>query len=391
MGLSAAQLALTLALVVGAALLTQTLRNLYAADLGLSLEGVSETYVRTPAGLDGGAAFGALADEIARSVAAVPGVEGVTVSTQAPHGGRAQIGAGIRPAEAPWPESYTPFGADSHLAFSVGPGWFEFFGVDAVRGRTLEPADRFVGGTPPIVLTAALSRALYGGIDVIGRRVNVGGSEPEEFVVVGVVSDIYAADAPTESRQAFFVTLEAYGSGGFIVYVRTRELDADLAEAVLTAAGTVVPDLPLDDLVPVSDYVDTVRSEQIGLGRLLTILSLLTVLLSAVGLYGVVSYDVTNRRRELTIRAAVGAQGSHMAGIVARYAGAVVLVGGLLGLLGAYALSQVLESRLFEVAAVDPLSYLGGLALLVLASALACVAPTVVAWRADPATVLRHD
>jgi ABC-type antimicrobial peptide transport system permease subunit len=146
-----------------------------------------------------------------------------------------------------------------------------------------------------------------------------------------------------------------------------------------------------DDLVPVSDYIDTVRSEQIALGRLLTVLSLLTILLSAVGLYGVVSYDVTSRRRELTIRSAVGARGSHMAGIVARYAGAAVLIGGAFGVLGAFALSQVLESRLFGVAAVDPLSYLGGIVVLVFASALSCVAPTVVAWRADPATVLRHD
>jgi predicted permease len=387
-GLSAGQMALTLALLVGAALLTQTLRNLYSANLGLSLDGVSELFIDAPSDLPPDA-FGELGDEVARSVAAVPGVESVTVSAaNRPHIGYTMTLGRI------WRAEETEAESRNHLGFGVAPGWFEFFGIEALRGRTFREPDRAASSPRPIVLNAALSRTLYGSVDAVGRRVMAGGRAPEEFEVVGVVSDIRGAEAPTEPRPAFFVTLQSSRpfASQIALYARATDADPGLPERIQDAVATVVPELPMgSDPVPVSDHVDEVRHEQIALRRLLTLLSIVTVLLSAVGLYGVVAHAVTNRRREFAIRSAAGAPGRQLARIVARYAATIVVLGAASGLVGAFTLSQVIESRLFGVEALDPASYLLAVAVLGLAAALACLRPTLLASRVDPATVLRHD
>jgi putative ABC transport system permease protein len=386
-GLSAAQIALTLTLVVGAALLTNTLRSLYAADLGLSLEGVSELGIRLLGLPPPSMELDALAEQVAVSVAGVPGVDGVAVlSGMAPYVGNGGFFDRVRLAEAPETEPA------EYLSFGVNPGWFEFFGVETLRGRTFLNDDRAAGFPKPVVVTSALSVALFGGIDVIGRRILIGNREPEEFEVIGVVDDIYGAEAPTEPRQAFFVTLGAHPTGtSFLAYVRARDSSSQVAEGIQSAVEAVVPDVPLDDPVPVSIRIDDLRQEQIALRRLLTLLSGLTVLLSAIGLYGVVSYDVARRRREFGIRSAVGARRHHLIRLVAQYAKIVVLLGGAVGLVGAYALARALENRLFEVGAFDPASYLTGLAVLGVAATLACLVPSMQASRVDLATVLRHD
>jgi hypothetical protein len=379
-------MAFTLSLIVGAALLVQTLRNVYAADTGLSLEGVSELFLAAPDGVDP-QEFDALGGEIAASVASVAGVGGVAVSTNIPH-----VGAGMM--ERVW-LSETSEEEGLYWAFGVAPGWFEFFGIEAVEGRTLRNEDRSAGSPQPVVLTSALSRVLFRTVEVVGRRVFIGGTESRvEYEVVGVVSDIFGAEQLREPRLAFFTTLGAAApfNPQLNVFARTQPSgQLGLAGRIQDAIGEIVPDQPLNDLVPVTNWIDRVYQAQIMLGRLLALLSVLTVLLSAAGLYGLVSFNVASRAREFSVRSAVGAPRQHLALVVARYAGVVVLLGAVFGLGGAYALSQAIESRLFGVEAVDPTSYLGGLAVLLLAAALACLRPTLLASRVDPATVLRHD
>ena len=354
--------------------------------MGLSLEGVSELWLAAPDGIDA-RGFDALGDEIAASVANVAGVKGVVASTNVPH-----VGSGM--LERVWlSEASEEEGL--YWTFGVTPGWFEFFGIEAVEGRTLRNEDRLTGSPQPVVLTTALSRVLFGAVDVIGRRIFVGGTEARvEFEVVGVVSDVYGAEQLREPRLAFFTTLGAAVPFNPQLNVFTRAQASGrlgLAGEIQNAIGEIVPDQPLNDLVPVTDWIDRVHQDKIILGRLLTLLSVLTVLLSAAGLYGLVSFDVAGRTREFSIRSAVGAPRRHLARIVSRYAGTVVALGAMFGVLGAYALSQVIESRLFGVEAADPTSYLTGLAVLTIASALACLVPTLAACRVNPATVLRHD
>ena len=137
--------------------------------------------------------------------------------------------------------------------------------------------------------------------------------------------------------------------------------------------------------------IDARLAEQRIFARLLGLLSGLAVLLAAVGLYGVIAFAVAGRKREFGIRLALGANGARIMRLVLASAVTIVTVGTALGLLGAYALSRVLESRLFGVEAVDATSYIGAAALLALMAVLACLVPARAAMCVDPVAALRQE
>lgn len=382
--LSVTQIALTLSLVVGGLLMARTLRNLSTVETGLDIEGVASISFHRPSDLEPDQARG-VQRELLRAVARLPGVESAALDVQGPHGplmfGRVH-GVEGSPADAVR-AAYWP----------VTPGWFELFRARVVAGRTFRDSD-WESSTPEVVvLTSSLARRIFGRTDVVGRTLRAGLSDPSERRVVGVIEDYRSLTMPDRPTDAFFVPYsDAVRSLPVMTLLaRTRGLDPELGENIRATVESILPDVPVPEPALLTDRVNGITSQRSMLARLLWLLSAFGLLMSAVGLYGVIAFMVSGRRREIGVRVALGAGRARVARLVLRSAAWIVGIGLVLGLGGGYALSRMLESRLFRVEPFDPTLYSMSAVILGVTALLATWIPTRSAMRVDPMSVLREE
>jgi predicted permease len=383
-GLAAGQLGLALTLMVGALLLTRTLMGLYAADMGLAIERVVEASLDDPRSLPVDA-VPAFQEDVMAGVAAVPGVEAVAFDTYGPHSSIFQDRVS-REGDPTRSELVV-------VVNNVTPSWFDLFEVQMVDGRPLTVEDVGPGAPRRAVITASLARRLFGRDQAAGQRFVLGrGARARETEVVGVTRDLSSAYAPDWPQEALFVPFGTEPRlGTMTIFVRVdRETPATTA-AIRDALQAALPDQAIADPTPLMARVDAIHSERRIITRLLELLAGFALALAAVGLYAVISFGVVARRKEFGIRLALGAQKSSVAELVGRHAVGMLIVGGTLGLFGAYALAELLRSRLYGVTHLDPGSWLWGTALMVASVAAACVVPTLRAVRVDPAVTLREE
>jgi predicted permease len=380
--MSATQIALSLALLVGALLLLRTVDNLYAVDSGVSIDRVTTLTID----------YGDIPDEsqdarnraLLAAVRAVPGVEQAALDVYGPFS--AGMGGRIRLAETPEAERQRA------SMTQVTPGWFELFGVEPIAGRTFRPADWEPGAPPTVVLTAELARTLFGTTDGVGRRVLAGFGNYADAEVIGVVDDLKIRDPRIAAEPMFFQPYPPVVTIGYVtLFTKVQSLDAGVLARITSAVEGVFPDLPVPAAAPLVTRIDARLIEQRLFARMIGLLAALSALLAAVGLYGLVSFTVASRRRELGIRLALGADGRSIAQLIGRYALGIVFFGSVLGLGGAYALSKLLERLLFGVSPGDPASFATGTLLFAAVAALACWVPTRAAMRVDPVGSLRGE
>jgi predicted permease len=379
---AAAQIALSLALLIGAVMLTRTVSNLYAVETGMTEEGVAVLPIELPE------RYGDEEEQAARAATisaleALPGVARVAVTAYSPHGPRliGRIAVLEESDDALRDADMIPITA----------GWFELLGVTSEAGAELAVReDAWRRGQ--VVLTASLARRLFERADAaVGRTVRAGLRGREEARVVAVTSDLRSAQSPEEPMDAFFVPFEASPLRRTTVIVRAAPLDAAMLGEIRGAVERALPGAPVADPTPLTARVEAIHSESRLFSRLLGLLSVFAVALAAVGLYGIIAFAVAGRRREFGVRIALGARAWGIARLVGRYAGSIVLVGSGCGVVGGYALSRILESRLFGLDPVDPASYGVAVALFAVTATVACWLPTRRAIRVDPVAVLKSE
>ncbi len=382
--LSVLQLSLGLALVVGALLLLRTMRNLHAVDLGLDTEGIVALTVDIPRGLEP-AELDVLHRDLLAAAGTQPEVRGAAADPYGPFG-PGMMGR-VRLPTAPDDERIRAY------IVPVTPGWLELLRARMVGGRSFRDEDWSVGGPASLILTESLARRLFGRTDVVGQTVEAGFGPPEPMEVIGVVADIRSPYAPDRPQDTFFVTPSR--TAGILpmltLVMRVTPFNPEVAGRIRADVERVLPDEPVPDPVPISDRLDRVNSEARIYSSLLALLSTLAMVLSAIGLYGVMAFTVAARGREFGVRLALGAAAGRIARLVVRSASAIVLSGTALGLLGAYALSRLLESRLFGVTPLDPASYAAAALILAAVAAVACWVPARRAIRVDPVSTLREE
>lgn len=383
--LSAGQIAMTLALVVGGLLLVQTIGNLRNVETGVDVTDVVRVTVDSPEDSDP-AELHALQRELLEQVVAVPGVEGAALDVYGPHSSRTLGRIGLPGAmEEDEPRESKP------MIWQVTPGWFELFGVRLVHGRTFEDSDWQVPPADPIILTASLARRLFGRTDVVGRTVLAGIREPVERRIVGVVGDYRSLRSPAEPTDAYFVPYGDFPRAYVTLFAKTSPPDNQALMEIRAVVESLFPDVAVPDPVRLEETVADIHREERMLGRFLWILSGFGLLMSSVGLYAAIYFVVANRKREFGVRLALGADGARILRLVGRTAVTIVVGGAALGLPAAYALSRVLENRLFGVEAFDIASYGGAALLLSLVALSACAAPARSALAADPVATLREE
>jgi predicted permease len=382
--LSAIQLSLGMALLVGALLLLRTMQNLYSVDLGIDSEGISALTLDLPRDL-GPEDQQSLVRRLLATAGRLPEVKGAAADPYGPFG-PSLIGR-IRLPGAPEADELR---AD---VLPVTPGWFELLGVRTVRGRTFRDTDWNVGTTDIVILTESLARRLFGRIDVVGQVVEAGFGPPAPMEILGVVSDVRSAHAPDRPEDTFFVTPPAlpWALPYFTLLLDVQAFNPEVAQRIRTAVEAELPDEPVPDPEPIAERLDYINAEAAVYTTLLALLSTIAVVLSAVGLYGVVAFTVAARQREFGVRLALGAEGGRIARLVAQNVSGILGAGTVLGLGAAFALSQLLQNRLFGVEPLDPASYAGAAAVFAAVAIVACSAPTLRAIRVDPVTTLREE
>jgi predicted permease len=379
------QIALSMALLIGAGLFIESLRNISRVDLGIDIEHVVQFGV-SPArsGYDSSRTM-ALYDRVEQTLAALPGVRGVTSSTVPLLGGsnrsRTVSVEGFRKQ---------PDADDVSRYSNVGPSYFHVLGVPLLAGRDFSAADN-AGAARVAIVNEAFAKKFNLGRNAIGKHMSVY-NDSLNIEIVGLARDSKYSQVKDKIPPIYFLPLaqsEAQGENTF--YVRTGLPTDQSIRAIRVAVKTIDPNLPLESLESLPQQV----RENVYLDRMISTLTvafaLLATLLAAIGLYGVLAYAVAQRTREIGVRMALGANARSVRGLVLRQVGVMTFIGGTIGIAAALGLGHAARSLLYELQAYDPVVIAGAAAVLAMVAFAAGFFPALRASRVDPMQALRYE
>ena len=325
---------------------------------------------------------------------AIPGVAAAGATDTIPFGGAHNDSVIIA-------EGYVMKPGESVISPSqveVTPGYFEAMGAKLGAGRFFEETDQD-GSLPVVIVDRKLASRFWPGQDPIGRRLYfptdlnnlLAVSEKTVFLtVVGVVADIKLDDITEGERAvgACYHPMAQNGSGLVTFALKTRTRDAALDTELRSVVASLDPELPLFDMRPMDELVERSLLNRRAPAQLALGFGVVALVLSAVGLYGVLAYLVTQRRREIGIRLALGSSPREVFDLVLREGLLLLGVGFVTGAGGAFLLRSSLESQLFGIKAADPRVLLGASVALLVVALAACALPARRATRIDPRMVL---
>ncbi len=391
------EVALALVLLIGAGLMIQSLSELQRVDKGFVAERVLTARVSLPISeyTDKEEAW-SFYDRLHERLAALPGVEAVSLSNIVPLQGNSweQI---IVPEGVPFDQEHW----ESVLFHMVKPGHFETLGIELVRGRAFTEADREGSGLV-CVIDETMAARFWPGEDPIGKRVAFEITEESDFdnpdpiyrTVIGVVRNVRHYELENPSRVQVYVPFNQSGrawSTDMFVLVKTRDDPLQLTGLVREEVTALHPDVPLHAVRTMEEYVGEAMAGTRSTGTLLGLFSALALILSGIGIFGVMSFSVVQRVREIGIRMALGADSSAVLRMVSRHGLFLAAIGTGLGLAAALALTRLLSGLLYEVDPVEPATYVAFSAFLLSVAVLASYLPARRATRVDPAVVLREE
>jgi predicted permease len=381
----AGEIALSLSLLVAAGLLFQTFLRLSDVDVGVARERTLTATVALPQGRYADdqsrvTAYG----ELRRRIVALPEVEAAGFIYDVPLAADRQGTQITLPGETELPE-----GQNRGVNFSiVTSGYFDAMGIPLRRGRDFSSTDR-PDGDPVVIVNQALADQFFPGVDPLSGGIGMFGFQPR---IVGVVGNVRHESLRVQGNPvAYLLYDQAPWQGNLSLVVRSRGAIGGALESVRREIRRFDPGVPVYD----ATTMDQVLAESVARERfsatLMGIFSVLALVLASVGVFGVVSYAVGRRRREMGVRVALGAQKADVLGLLIGQSMRPVLIGVGIGLPTAFGLARLLQNSLYDVAPADPLTFAGVVAALIGVSLLAIYLPARRATRVDPAIALRSD
>jgi putative ABC transport system permease protein len=271
---------------------------------------------------------------------------------------------------------------------SVSGEYFHAMGIPLRQGRVFEEGDRKHGVA---IMAESTARKIWPGENPIGKRVHFGEDGAPVLEIIGVAGDVRANGLQKVPGQIVYIPYWYRDRNAMSLVMRTSTDAGSLAPAVRAAVRQLDPELPVPQFQTMQDIVSASVSERKFQLSLVLIFASIALVLACLGIFGVVSYSVAQRRGEMGIRLALGATSADLRSMVLKQGLAPVLIGLLAGIAAALAMGRVLEGLLFGVKATDPWTLLGVSALLIGVSAAACYIPALRVSRADPLTALRYE
>ncbi len=378
------EIALSLTLLIGAGLMLRSLTSLQAINLGFSPENVitmaAPSRDATPA----------LYDQLLERIRVLPGVEAAAVGSTAPLLGYASKGAGM---EIEGRTTEVPSGTGFHV---VSPEFFTTLRINLQKGRVFTQYDR-IGTLRVAIINQTAADQLFSGEEPLGKRIRPH-IEPayqteDKFVeIVGVVGDAkYDNIEQAVEPDIYLSSLQPTSLPAQTLIVRSSADSGALITAVRSEVVALDRNIPLTQIKTMSDRAAEVTSRTRFIALLLGVFAGLALLLSAIGIYGVMAYNVSARTREMGIRIALGAQTSDVLRLVMRDGLMLIAAGLTIGLMSAWAASRVLASQLYEVSASDPQTFVIVALVLAFVAGVACYLPARRATRTDPISALRNE
>jgi putative ABC transport system permease protein len=384
-----AEIAMSLALLVGAGLLIKSFARLQSADTGVRTGHLLTAGLRAPQGRYApGAPVRDFYARILERVQAIPGVTSAAAVSLVPVGGPGfQLGRAFLPQGAPEP----PVGPDYGGEWSVvTPSYFGTMKIPIVKGRAFTDRDT-EEWTPVTIISETMARRIFQDRDAIGQRIRSWRDENVLREIVGVARDVRYFGAGSAWQALVYVPHTQSTWRGMRLVIRTAGDPLAIASALRRALASVDRDVPLAE----GSTVDQYRLASMAGPRLAATLlggfGVVALVLAAVGVLGLMSYTVAVRTREFGLRLALGARPRDVIGLVVGRGAVLTAIGLAAGTAGAYALSRTLESLLFEVTATDGMTFVSMPAVLAATAMVASAIPACRAVRIDPAATLRAE
>jgi putative ABC transport system permease protein len=386
-GLLVVEVALSIVLLVGATLLLRSFARITSIDPGFDPQGVLAFQVQLPQTTYGGDPQRiAFFDAFFEKLAATPDVQGAGMVQALPMRGGYTLSFEISGRPKPPPDQST---SANHRV--VSPGYFQALRIPLLRGRFITEQDREKSPMVAVVDDAFVKR-YFPEEDPIGRGIDIGNGTDGFYEIVGVAGNVRydtLGDAPTPTMYVPYK--QDVFSQMWVVARAGGDDPGRITGAVRQALREIDPALPAFSIMPMATVVsDSVAQRRFSM-MLLAFFAGLALFLAAVGLYGVVSYVVSQRTREIGLRMAMGAAPGNIVRMVLGGGMKLAVVGVVIGLAGAFALSRYVETLLYEVTPSDPASYAGTAGVLLAVAALACYVPARRAMRVDPLVALQSE
>jgi putative ABC transport system permease protein len=402
-GIVAAQIAITLVLVLGAGLLGRSLMKVLQVDPGFRVDKIVTVDVSLPwvgpddkkSKTDQVLFFGNLIDRLKQ----IPGVHKVGATSGLPMGGGLPDGMFLLMTQDEVPKTFDGLDPLSRQKERIGNadfcvatgGYFQVLGIPLLRGRLFDERD---GPDSPHValISESLARDRWPGQDPIGHTIEFGNMDGDLrlLTIVGIVGDVHEYGLDTPPRPTVYVNLFQRSHPAMTVTMLSDQDTQSIVSATRRILQELNPEIP-----PRFQTFSQVYSASLGSRRFNLIVigffGVVTLLLASAGVFGVMAYSVSRRTKEIGIRVALGARSRDVLTMILSQGLRTVFIGVAIGLASSLALARTVESLLFGVTATDPLTFFAVVLLLAAAALLACYIPALRATRVDPMVAIRHD
>jgi predicted permease len=390
-GLVMGEIAIALVLLICASLLIQTFARLGRVHTGVRTEKLFTARINLPdAAYPRPADVSAFFDQLLPKIRAIPGISSASIIMPLPLTG-SNITTDFDIEEHPLPEGQRN-DAPTRL---IGVDYFETMGIPLLQGRVFKETDKF-DSLPVVIVNERFAQKFFPGQNVIGKRIlpgwSIGDEKPKMREIVGVVGNVRHLSLQKDfTPEMYLSTAQVPINFAFVVARTTLSDAAALTTGVRDQLASLDRDIPLVQVRVFDEYMSRTLAKPRFNALLLSIFAGTALLLTAIGIYGVLAYSVSQRTNEIGIRIALGAGQSNIFRLIVGQAMLLVAISMAIGLLGAFMATRFLSSLLYGIAAWDPVTFASIATLIAAVSFLACWLPARRAARVDPVVALRAE
>jgi putative ABC transport system permease protein len=381
------EVALSLVLLIGAGLMVRSFVEMLRADLGIKPENVLAMEISLPLeSYEDKEKRLNFYQQLLGRVESLPGVMKTGATNIVPFSSANNSNSFQIVGQTPFRKGEEPF-----VGVRVTtPGYFDAIGTALRRGRLFTAQDDIKAG-PVILVNETFVKKYLPGQTPIGQRLHLGGDDKETHEIIGVVADVKNDDLEEMVDPTAYLPYAQNIYRTMNLVIRGTQDPTRLVSAVRSEVRALDPSLPVSNVKTLSQMINERISPKRLMTYILAVFALSALLLASVGIYGVMSYAVTQRTQEIGIRMALGAQAADVLKLVLRNGMSLALIGVAIGLAGAFALTRLLASLLFQVTPTDTVTFAGVAMSLIVVALLACYIPARRATKVDPLVALRDE